>query len=101
MRLQASGMPVISAGRGARGPGIDGFTPHPTKVVIMTLRNAPFLALVGVGLATMVLVTTFIGDVSGVVRGWLPAMRMLTSLLFALAGLTMTVFLYVYHKAQS
>jgi hypothetical protein len=67
----------------------------------MTLRNAALLALVGVGLATIVLVTTFIGDVSGVVRGLLPAMRMLTSLLFALAGLTMAVFLYVFHKAQS
>ena len=67
----------------------------------MTLRNAAFLALVGVGLATIVLVARFIGDVLGVVRGLLPAVRMLTSLLFALAGLTMAVFLYAFHKAQS
>jgi hypothetical protein len=67
----------------------------------MTLKNAALLALAGVGLATIVLVARFIGDVSGVVRGLLPAMKMLTSLLFALAGLTMAVFLYAFHKAQS
>jgi hypothetical protein len=67
----------------------------------MTLRNAAFLALVGMILATILLVAGFIGDVFGVVRGLIPAMRLLTSFIYAFAGLSMVVFLYAFHKAQS
>jgi hypothetical protein len=67
----------------------------------MTLRNAAFLALVGMILTTIVLVTGFIGDVIGVARGLIPAMRLLTSVIYAFAGLSMVVFLYAFHKAQS
>lgn len=67
----------------------------------MTLRNAAFLALVGMILATIVLVTGFIGDVFGIVRGVIPATRLLTSFIYAFASLSMVVFLYAFHKAQS
>jgi hypothetical protein len=67
----------------------------------MTLRNAALLALVGMILTTIVLVMGFIGDVIGVARGLLPAMRLLTSVIYAFAGLSMVVFLYAFHKAQS
>jgi hypothetical protein len=67
----------------------------------MTLKNAAFLALVGMILATILLVAGFIGDVVGVMRGLIPAMRLLTSSIYALAGLSMVVFLYVFHKTQS
>ena len=67
----------------------------------MTLRNTAFLALVGMILATIVLVMGFIGDVFGVVQGLIPAMRLLTSFIYAFAGLSMVVFLYAFHKAQS
>jgi hypothetical protein len=68
---------------------------------LMTLRNAVLLALVGVILATIVLVLEFTGDLIGVVRGLLPAMRLVTSFIYAFAGLSAAVFLYVFHKAQS
>jgi len=67
----------------------------------MTLKNAAFLALVGMILATILLVAGFIGDVFGVVRGLIPAMRLLTSFIYVFAGLSMVVFLYAFHKAQS
>ena len=67
----------------------------------MTLKNAALLALVGTALATVVLAAGFIGDVSGVVRGLLPAARLLTSFVYALAGLGVVVFLFAFHKAQS
>ena len=67
----------------------------------MTLRNTAFLALVGMILATIVLVMGFIGDVLGVVQGLIQAMRLLTSFIYAFAGLSMVVFLYAFHKAQS
>ena len=67
----------------------------------MTLKNAAFMALVGMILATILLVAGFIGDVFGVVRGLIPAMRLLTSFIYAFAGLSVVVFLYAFHKAQS
>jgi hypothetical protein len=66
----------------------------------MTLRNAAFLALVGMILATIMLMTVVIGDVLGVVGGLIPATRLLISIIYAFAGLTVVVFLYVFHKAQ-
>ena len=67
----------------------------------MTLKNATFLALVGMILVTILLVVGFIGDVLAIVRGLIPAMRLLTSFIYAFAGLSMVVFLYAFHKAQS
>jgi hypothetical protein len=67
---------------------------------VMALKNAALLALVGVILATIVLVAGFIGDAFAVVRGLTPAMGLLTSFVYAFAGLGMAVFLYAFHRAQ-
>ena len=75
--------------------------PQSAYTPAMTLKNARFLALVGMILATILLVAGFIGDILGVARGLIPAMRLLTSFIYALAGLSMVVFLYAFHKAQS
>jgi len=66
----------------------------------MTLKNAAFLALVGMILVTILLIAGLIADVSGVVRGLIPAMKLLTSFIYAFAGLSVTVFLYAFYKAQ-
>ena len=67
----------------------------------MTLKNTAFLALVGMVLITILLIAGLIADVLGVVRGLIPAMRLLTSFIYAFAGLSVVVFLYTFHKAQS
>jgi len=67
----------------------------------MTLKNAALLALVGMSLATLVLVAGFVGDVLGVVRGLLAPVKMLTSFIYAFAGLGMVVFLFAFHQARS
>jgi len=67
----------------------------------MALKNTAFLALVGMVLVTILLIAGLITDVSGVVRGLIPAMRLLTSFIYAFAGLSVVVFLYTFHKAQS
>ena len=67
----------------------------------MSLKNAAFLALVGMILVTILLIGGLIGDVLGVVRGLIPIMRLLTSLIYAFAGLSVVVFLYAFHKAQT
>ena len=68
----------------------------------MNLKNAAFLALVGTLMLTVLLIANFIFDVLNVVRGLLPAIRLLTtSFIYAFAGLGAVVFLYAFHKAQS
>jgi hypothetical protein len=42
-----------------------------------------------------------IADVSGIVRGLIPALRLLTSFIYAFASLSVVAFLHAFHKAQS
>jgi len=66
----------------------------------MTPKNTAFLALVGMVLVTILLIAGLIADLSGVMRGLIPAMRLLTSFIYAFASLSLAVFLYAFHKAQ-
>jgi hypothetical protein len=54
----------------------------------MTLKNAAFLALIGTLLLTITLAGDFINAVLGVVRGLVPAMAVLGSLVYLVASLT-------------
>jgi UPF0716 family protein affecting phage T7 exclusion len=67
----------------------------------MTLKNATLLALVGMILLSVLLLAGFIRDVASAVSGLIPAIQLLRSLVYLVAGVTMTVFLYVFHKKQS
>ena len=67
----------------------------------MNLKNAALLALVGTVMLTVLLIAGFIFDVLNVLRGLIPATRLLTSFIYAFAGLSAGVFLYAFHKAQS
>ena len=67
----------------------------------MNLKNAAFLALVGTVTLTVLLIAGFIFDVLNVLRGLIPVSRLLTSFIYAFAGLGASVFLYAFHKAQS
>jgi uncharacterized membrane protein len=64
----------------------------------MTLKNAAFLALIGTLLLTITLAGDFINAVLGVVRGLVPAMAVLGSLVYLVASLTVTVFFYVFNR---
>ena len=68
---------------------------------MMTLRNAAFFALIGMTLLTLLLVAGFIRDVSSLLAGAIAAMAFLVSLIHLLASFGVTVFLYVFYKAQS
>jgi hypothetical protein len=67
----------------------------------MNLKSAAFLALVGTVMLTVLLIAGFIYDVLNVLRGLIPVSRVLISFIYAFAGLSAGVFLYVFHKAQS
>jgi len=67
----------------------------------MTLKNAAFLALIGMILLTILKAVVFIRDFSAFLSGAVAAMALLKSGIHLLASLSVAVFLYVFHKAQS
>ena len=67
----------------------------------MSLKNAAFLALIGMILLTVLVAVSFISTVLGVMRDVVPVMALLTSLVHLLASLSLLVFFYVFHRAQS
>ena len=52
-------------------------------------------------LVTILLIAVLIGDAVAVVRGLIAVMRVLTSLIYAFASLSVVLFLYAFHKAQA
>ena len=67
----------------------------------MSLKTAAFFALIGMVLLTVLLAVGFIRDVSAFSSGAIAAVVLLTSLIHLLAGLSLAVFFYVFHRAQS
>jgi hypothetical protein len=67
----------------------------------MTLKNAALLALIGTILLTVLVLAHFISTVLGVMRGLIPAMALLTSLIHLFASLSVMVFFYVFYRTQS
>jgi hypothetical protein len=67
----------------------------------MTLKSAALFALIGMILLTVLLAVGFIRDVVGLAAGVVAVVPVLISLIHLLASLSLTVFLYVFHNAQS
>ncbi len=66
----------------------------------MMLKNTALLALVGMVLVTILLIVHLIRNVSAVLQGLIPAVSVLTSFIYAFAGLSVVIFLYAFHRAQ-
>ena len=67
----------------------------------MNLKNAAFLALIGTLVLTVLTAADFIHVILGVARDVIPAIALLRSLVYLFASLSVTVFFYVYNRAQS
>jgi hypothetical protein len=67
----------------------------------MTMRSAASLALLGAILVTILLVVGFVLDLLNVLQGLIPALKLVTSFIYAFAGVGAVVFLCVFRKAQS
>jgi hypothetical protein len=67
----------------------------------MTLKSASLLALVGTLLITALLVWKFVFDLLNVLRDLLPAVSLFSSFIYAFGCLCVTVFFFVFHRAQS
>jgi len=66
----------------------------------MTLKSAALLALIGTILVTAVLGFHLIRNVLSVVQGLIPAVALLSSLIFAFGAFSVAVFFFVFHKMQ-
>jgi hypothetical protein len=65
------------------------------------MKNAALLALVGMFLLTVLMLADLIRDTSGVIRDLIPVMTLFRSLIYTFAGLTVSVFFYVFYKRQA
>jgi hypothetical protein len=67
----------------------------------MSLKNAALLAMIGTVVLTILLILNLVNDFLAFMRGLIPAMVLLSSLLYAFAALSVAVFFYIFHRAQS
>ncbi len=67
----------------------------------MTMKSAASLALIGAVLVAIVLVVGFVLDLLNVIRGLVPALRLVTSFIHAFASVGAVVFLWVFRNGQS
>ncbi|HKX02016.1 MAG TPA: hypothetical protein VJX71_05930 [Methylomirabilota bacterium] len=67
----------------------------------MTMKSAASLALIGAVLVAIVLVVGFVLDVLNVIRGLVPALRLVTSFIYAFASVGAVVFLWAFRNGQS
>ena len=67
----------------------------------MTVKNAALLALIGTILVTVLLAIGLIRNVLGVAQGLVPAVTLLSSLVFAFGAFSVAVFFFAFHRAQA
>jgi len=67
----------------------------------MTLRNAALLALIGTVLMTALSVWNLVFNLLNLLRGLVPAVTVLSSLVYAFGCFSVMVFFFVFHRAQS
>ena len=68
---------------------------------IMTLKTAALLAFISMVLVSALALADFIRIVSGILREIVPMTAFLRSLIYLFTSITITVFFYVFHRAQS
>ena len=67
----------------------------------MTLKSAALLALIGTGLLTIVVGVAFIVSLAGFLRGVVPVVSLVASLIRLFATLSLAVFFWVFQKGRS
>jgi len=64
----------------------------------MNVKSAAFLALVGMILLSILVIADFINTVQGVLRDLIPAMMLFRSIIYVVASIGLTVFLWAFHR---
>ena len=66
----------------------------------MSLKTAAFFALIGMILVTIVVALGFLREVTAFLHDAVAATTFLASLIYLLGSLSLTVFFFVFHRAQ-
>jgi hypothetical protein len=77
------------------------FAPSSAHNPDMTLKNATCFAIVGTAAWTVLTAIDFLRNVSGVMRGFIPAMRLVTSFIPLVAALSLLVFFVAFRRSKS
>jgi hypothetical protein len=67
----------------------------------MSIRNAALLATIGTAVLAILLLLRFVNDLLALMRGLIPGMDVLASLVYVFAAVTVVVFFFVFHRGQS
>jgi hypothetical protein len=67
----------------------------------MALKQASLLAFIGTLLLSILLIVDLVLDLLSLARGLIPAVTLLTSLIHTFAAVSVAIFFFVYHRAQS
>jgi hypothetical protein len=67
----------------------------------MTLKNAALLALIGMTLLTLLLIVEFIYNLVALANGVIPPTVLVSCLIHTFAALSVAVFFFAFHRAQS
>ena len=67
----------------------------------MSIKNAALLATIGTAVLTILLLWRLVNNLLALVRGLIPGMVFMSSLIYAFAAVTVVVFFYVFHRGQS
>ncbi len=66
----------------------------------MTLKSAAFLAFVSTLLLSALLLWRLVMDILNIMSGLVPAVTLVSSLLYVFASLTATIFFYIFQSNQ-
>jgi hypothetical protein len=66
----------------------------------MNLKNAAFLAAIGMIILTALVLFDLFENVAGILRSLIPAVTFFRSAIYAFASITVTIFLFVFYKRQ-
>ena len=67
---------------------------------LMTLKNAAFLAFLSTLLLSVVLLWRLVMDILNLMSGLIPALTLLSSLLYAFVAVTLAIFFYLFQSNQ-
>jgi predicted neutral ceramidase superfamily lipid hydrolase len=66
----------------------------------MTLKNAAFLVFLSSLLLSALLLWRLVMDILNIISGLVPAVTVISSLLYAFASVTLTIFFFVFQSSQ-
>ena len=67
----------------------------------MSIKNAALLATIGTAVLTILLLLRLVDSLLALMKGLIPGMDFLASLIYAIAAVKVVVFFFRFHRGQS